>query len=408
MSNSMMDARPERLHGLDALRGFALLLGVGLHLSMSWLPGAQYWWLVGDADPSLALSGLFWWVHCFRMLTFFVLAGFFGRMLRERIGTAAFIRDRFRRIVLPLVVAWPLVFTAIIIVVVWIALLKFGGELPKESPPGPKFTPHDFPLTHLWFLYVLTLCYAAMLALRSVIAWIDRRGHATRAGDALMRLLTRPGAVVLLAAPLALALSSLPKWPMWFGIPTPDQSLYPNIAATVAFGSAFLFGWLLQRQSALLAQIAASAGANLAMAVAASLACLAIVGLDPSQPVPHDAGAITRHAGAYALAGWSWTLALIGLALRFLDHPSAARRYVADASYWVYLVHLPIVMALQVAMGQLDWAWWIEYPLALAVGLALMSGSYQLFVRNSFIGAALNGRRRRPPAGALQTADAPV
>ncbi len=88
-------------------------------------------------------------------------------------------KDRCKRIVLPLLTAWPLVFAGIIVVIVWIALIKFGGELPKESPPGPKFTPDDFPLTHRWFLYVLT----------------------------------RPGAVLLLAAPLAFALASLPKWP---------------------------------------------------------------------------------------------------------------------------------------------------------------------------------------------------
>lgn len=386
-------ATGERLHGLDALRGFALLAGVALHLTMSWLPGAPHWWIVGDSDPSLVLGGLFWWIHSFRMLTFFLIAGFFGRMLLERFGVRAFAKDRFKRIVLPLLTAWPLVFTGIILVIVWIALIKFGGQLPKESPPGPKFTPDDFPLTHLWFLYVLTLCYAAMLALRAVIAVIDRRGWLVRGGDAAMRLLTRPGAVLALAAPLAFALALLPKWPLWFGIPTPDQSLYPNLAAATAFGSAFLFGWLLQRQRALLDRIAQIWPANLAIAIAATATCIAIVGISPWQESPSDAWSISCYAASYAVAGWSWTLALIGMALRFLNGYSATRRYIADASYWVYIVHLPLVMALQVACSLIDQAWWIEYPLALGAGYALMFGSYQLCVRHSFIGAMLNGRR---------------
>ncbi len=396
----------ERLHGLDALRGFALLAGVALHLTLSWLPGAQHWWFVGEADASLALSGMFYWVHLFRMLTFFVIAGFFGRLLLERVGIKAFTKDRFKRIVVPLVSAWPLVFTGIILVIVWIALIKFGGELPKESPPGPKFTPDDFPLTHLWFLYVLTLCYAVMLALRTLVELLDRGGQLVRVADAAMRLLTRPGAVVLLAAPLALALESLPKWTLWFGIPTPDQSLYPNLAATTAFGSAFVFGWLLQRQRDLLDRIAQIWPANLAIAIAATASCLATVGIDPWRDGPSDAWTIGCYAAAYALAGWSWTLALIGLALRYLNGYSATRRYVADASYWVYIVHLPIVMALQVVCSLIDQAWWIEFPLALVAGLALMFGSYQLCVRYSFIGAMLNGRRApATPASGTRSLD---
>ena len=38
----------ERLHGLDAVRGFALIGGVVLHATMSFFPGAQMW-IVKDA-----------------------------------------------------------------------------------------------------------------------------------------------------------------------------------------------------------------------------------------------------------------------------------------------------------------------------------------------------------------------
>ena len=198
-----------RLHGLDAVRGFALLLGVALHASMSYLPSAQYFWIVAD-DPSLALSGLFFWVHLFRMTTFFLIAGFFGRMQLGRLGPAQFLRDRFRRVVLPLLMAWPLVFTGIILVIIWLALIKFGGSLPKESPPGPKFTLDDFPLTHLWFLYFLSGCYLAVLGLRALFAALDRGGRLSRLSDRLMQLALKPGAALVLALPTAIALISQP------------------------------------------------------------------------------------------------------------------------------------------------------------------------------------------------------
>jgi hypothetical protein len=67
-------------------------------------------------------------------------------------------------------------------------------------------------------------------------------------------------------------------------------------------------------------------------------------------------------------------------------------------------------MALQVGLSQLSWPWWVKFPLILGVTFPLLFASYQLFVRHSFIGAILNGRREsrsnRParPAQPLEAA----
>jgi len=392
-SQEILSANTERLHALDAVRGFALLLGVALHATMSYLPGSQYWWIVSDSDPSMALSGLFYWVHMFRMPLFFLIAGFFAHLSFHRLGMSAFIKDRFKRIVIPLISAWPMVFTGIIMVVVWIALIKFHGTLPKESPPGPKFTPDDFPLTHLWFLYVLSLLYIAILSLRTLLVKLDRKGFVRMGLDALMRLLVKPGASLLLALPLGAGLYLTPKWVMWFGIPTPDNSLYPNIAACIGFSVAFLLGWGLHRQIALLQLVKKYWSMNLLLALIATGASLSITGLIPMQLPVTDNGQKLIYAFAYAAGAWAWTFALVGIGLRFLFGHSPARRYLADASYWVYIVHLPIVMALQVAGSLVNWPWWVEYPLMLTVGFTIMLGSYHLLVRHSFIGAMLNGRK---------------
>ena len=52
-------------------------------------------------------------------------------------------------------------------------------------------------------------------------------------------------------------------------------------------------------------------------------------------------------AACYALASGTATLAVTGLALRLLSDFSATRRYVADASYRHYIIHLPLVALLQ-------------------------------------------------------------
>jgi hypothetical protein len=79
----------ERYHALDAVRGGVLVLGVFFHATLSFLPGEQMW-LVMDSSRSAELSVLFFTLHIFRMTVFFVLAGFFGRLLLERVGVGGF------------------------------------------------------------------------------------------------------------------------------------------------------------------------------------------------------------------------------------------------------------------------------------------------------------------------------
>ena len=40
---------PERLHALDAVRGFALLLGIVLHATLSFLPTPSRVWIIQDS-----------------------------------------------------------------------------------------------------------------------------------------------------------------------------------------------------------------------------------------------------------------------------------------------------------------------------------------------------------------------
>jgi ABC-type multidrug transport system ATPase subunit len=96
---------------------------------------------------------------------------------------------------------------------------------------------------------------------------------------------------------------------------------------------------------------------------------------------------------AYSISIWCWSLAILGAAARFLSGGHATIRYVSDASYWIYLVHLPVVAALQVAVGTLPLHWTVKFPLILIVGFAVLFASYRYLVRSTFIGQLLNGRK---------------
>ena len=69
---------PERLQAPDAVRGFALLLGIVFHATLSFVPAPSRLWFIQDSHPSATLAVLFFAIHMFRMKTFFLIAGFFA------------------------------------------------------------------------------------------------------------------------------------------------------------------------------------------------------------------------------------------------------------------------------------------------------------------------------------------
>src|SRR5690606_11719610 len=95
------------------------------------------------------------------------------------------------------------------------------------------------------------------------------------------------------------------------------------------------------------------------------------------------------------LAAWGLSLGITGAAMRFLSASSPARRYLADASYWIYLAHLPLVAALQVWVGHWPLHWSIKFALVLGMSLAVLLASYHWLVRPTLLGQLLNGRRYR-------------
>ena len=395
----------ERLHALDAARAGALLLGVVFHATMPYLPGPQMWFVQDQSAPIMGY--LFYIPHIFRMALFFLLAGFFARMMLHRKGTGGFIGNRAKRILLPLVVGWPIVMAAIIACFVYgFAITAPPGT---EPPPSPPMTLQTFPLTHLWFLYVLVIFYAVALLLRGVVVAIDRKGS-MRSGlvDPIVRFLaSSPIGLAILAAPLAVTFVLMPQWYSWFGIQTPDFGLIPNNMALVAYGTVFGFGWLMQRQMDLLGVWKRNWWINLILAFVLTGGCLWLVGGAPAfVPAAGDWKEVA-YACAYSLAMWCWVAGLIGLAMEVFTRHNPVVRYVADASYWIYLAHLPLVMALQAALLKVELPLAYKFPLLLGLTFAILFASYAVMVRHTFIGKTLNGPRPRGNRSS-ETADASV
>jgi len=67
-------------------------------------------------------------------------------------------------------------------------------------------------------------------------------------------------------------------------------------------------------------------------------------------------------------------------------------RYLADASYWIYLVHLPVLVALEIPLRGWDFTALVKIPLLLGMSVLLCAASYHYLVRSTFLGRLLNGR----------------
>src|SRR4051812_43462592 len=127
----MNSSDPQRLHALDALRGFALLLGVAFHAAMSFLPGLPPGaWSFVDNSPSPVLGDAAFVAHLFRMTLFFFIAGFFARLLYHKLGARGFWANRALRIGVPLVVGWVILWP--LIKAVWATGMNkfFAGHVP--------------------------------------------------------------------------------------------------------------------------------------------------------------------------------------------------------------------------------------------------------------------------------------
>ena len=390
--------RPERLHGLDALRGGALLLGVVLHASLSFFP--QQIWIVADDSRSIGAAWLFFAIHLFRMTSFFLIAGLFAHMMLARRGWLNFAKDRVMRIAGPLASFWFPVMAGIVTALVWNAYAN-GMVVPgAPPPPPPTYDWTNFPLTHLWFLYVLTIFYVAVLTLRAPFAMLDRNGGWGRTVDKITGALIGPWTPVVLAAPLALAFYLDQKWVVFFAVPTPDTGLVPNTAALVGFGLAFGLGFLIDRRRDLLNRIAGWTPLFLAVAIVSGAYAFSLAGGPGVVPMVEQTPAKAIAAAVTALAVYASAFAAMGLCLRFLSGRSAIRRYLADASYWVYILHLPLVMLAQVWVQ--DWVgpWWLKLG-GISLGVfAVCLITYELLIRHSVMGRWLNGRRvpwRRSP-----------
>ncbi len=382
-----------RYHALDAVRAFALLLGVVFHAAESFGPDAFRYWAAADNSPSELLGTFRHASHAFRLELFFLIAGFFAHLVWRKRGVQGFVRNRVGRILVPLVVGRCILYP--ILVFTWVTGAARLGRweilaIPEQFRSYPPWQltlgffmsfefVKQFDLTHLWFLYQLLVLYALALPLRwaclrltwlqgALLPWLDARFRAAISSSIKVIWFS------------ALALPALYLQHSW-NVDTPKQSLVPELPATFLFAVFFGVGWALHRQPELLGQ----AGRHWRWHL--------LIGLLLVMPRCSFAGYFHRlgwlelyrpcvrlgHCVLFSLMMWSFVFGFLGLFLHHRKTESQAWRYVADSSYWIYLVHLPVVVWLQIWVAQWPLSWVVKFPFILVVAFPVLFPHLPLF-----------------------------
>ena len=400
-----------RYHGLDGLRALAMLLGIVLHATLPYfarIADIEVMWPADD-DQSLALLVLFDFIHLWRMPVFFLLAGFFAHLVLERRSTASFIRDRLQRIAVPLVLFTCVM--SLILPVLW----NYGWKGEFAVDPGvldPRKWPHyaaqGTPLAHLWFLWHLLIMYAVLLGLRRVGA--TRLGLAVRSVPPVASLARRSVAAVYARAPLLL-MAAAAVLLAWRGGDESKPIFPPNVPDLLYGALFFFYGYGLWARRALIENLKRHAVLAVLWASAFPVYALHLIMLGALQDAEGGgaSGVVARLALVEVLAHGAAVVllaqALLGSCEALLRAPRPWVRWTADASYWIYLMHLPVVAWLTFWLAHLDrsghltaltgfaWGAGLKFLAAGVVTAAAGLASYRYLVRSTPLGTLLNGKR---------------
>lgn len=352
-----------RFHELDALRAFAMILGIVLHAAIFLIPGFwpdEYTDQVYDAASSNSdiYFILFSAIHGFRMQVFFLISGFFTAMLWQRRGLRDLIEQRSKRIGLPLALG----VLTIVPINTWIFV---GSEFKFEW--WPFLWMSDVGFAHLWFLWFLLWLVAGFVA-------------AVKLG-----LQFRHPVIWWLVIPLALIPQLLMEEQVFGTDTSVTLRLDPVVLAYYALF--FTFGAFSYRRGVVVSRWWALA----------ILPALTVV-FFPSLVLLYDAKASWSEPVVAALQvvfAWMMCFGLIGLFRWAASRERFWVRYMSDASYWLYLWHLPVIVLLLRIVG--DWPIGVHLKFLLTCGMttAILLVVYQLGVRYTPIGTMLNGKRTR-------------
>ena len=92
---------------------------------------------------------------------------------------------------------------------------------------------------------------------------------------------------------------------------------------------------------------------------------------------------------------WMTIFALMGIFRQFFSSENKVIRYLSDASYWLYLMHQPLLYVLQTWVSEWPLPAEVKFLFVCSLTFAILIVSYELLVRYTIVGTILNGKKKR-------------
>jgi surface polysaccharide O-acyltransferase-like enzyme len=386
---------------MDALRAVAMLLGVVLHGSMAYMTQVWSIWAADDPASSPVFDIVFNLIHVFRMQVFFLIAGFFACMLAARYGQRGFAAHRLKRIGIPLLLGMVTVIPMCHVVWAWGFNLRLPPEHQLSFVQAVSRWVSNQPLAaafntwHLWFLLHLLVLYAF------AVVWIILSSRIRPLAWAAQRV--TDGWAWCIRHALAAPVLAIASFPLLFlqdgpGVDTQAGPI-PDFTIIAYYLVFFAGGWMLYARREVLPSLARLWIPLTAVGLSLAIVNLALLGkLDAETST-----ALLLPRALSALATASLVVGVCGLFLRLFHGHSPAMRYVSDSAYWIYLIHLPLVVWLNIVVQPLGAGALTKFAIVMLASTAVMYLSYHIFVRYTWIGVILNGPRLREERKARKT-----
>lgn len=381
----------ERLHSLDSLRAIMMTLGVLLHSAPAYM-GGQPGFGLPLRDPNASnyfLEWLYSIIHMFRMPIFMVIAGFFAAYLFYDRSPKLMIINRVNRVLLPfiifIIILWPLVilsfsysnsvFSFVNNSETNISELFISSkltDLKKLTFFIPKMT------LHLWFLYYLILFSIVSFVLG---IFFKRLPSFTNKITATFNKIIQSPIKKLLIFSCLTFLILLILGRTWVGT---SLSFKPNIGVYVFYFLFYIFGWILFKSKYLLDSfliydwiftITGTTIFTIFFLIDTSFLSIEIITFINS------------------ITSWLFVFGITGLFLHYFSKHSSLMRYISDASYWVYLMHYPIIAILPGLIGNRNLNALLKFSIVFSLTTFSCFITYHFMVRSTFIGKFLNGRK---------------
>ncbi len=382
MITTEQKAKPsQRYYDLDALRALAMFLGIVFHSALFVLPEELSQWpmyddnATGDQTYGIVID----FVHGFRMPLFFLISGFFSALLWKRRGLMPLGKQRLQRIGIPFLAA------CITILPISVGLLAIIAD---------RADPYDFSLWllplvwlahlgHLWFLWYLLMITGLFIV---AVKYCKKFLHP---------------AMWYLLVPISFLAAMVMRDPTYG--PDTAGGLVPDVPILAYYLSFFLTGVFLYDR-----KIPVRRWWSMALIAAVPVFIFGYqlvqqffddnnisLGDAPKALLLRDS--LTFFSGLLEVTfAWLMCFGMMGLFRWILARESYKSQYFSDSTYWMYLVHVPIVIAGQWLV--VDWpiSHHLKFLLVCGGVTAVVLVTYEYFVRYTFIGRTLNGPRTRP------------